>query len=190
MKETWTGTSGLQYNVVRSVNGGPYTALVSATTKTGITKPGRIGNRPQFGVQSDNGAGTRSAFALGPRFAIEGHQQTEFSFSSGWSTVSVSGAYGGSVARTSSLNATASLSFTGREVGLVMTTGTTYGSVKVLVDGVLAATVNTSTTSGSQLREIVFRKAFPSVGTHTIQVVNKATSGHPQADLDGLIVLH
>ena len=190
VKETWTGTSGLQYNVVRSLNGGPYTAVVSATTATSVTKRAPIGSQPQFGVQSVDGSGTRSAFALGPQFAIEGHQQTEFSFSSGWSTVSVSGAYGGSVARTTSLNATATLSFTGREVGLVMTTGAAYGSVKVFVDGVLAATVNNHTASGTKLREIVFRRGFASVGTHTIKVVNQATSGHPRADLDGLIVLH
>ena len=190
VKETWTGTSGLQYNVVRSLNGGPYTAVVSGTTATNVTKRVPIGSRPQFGVQSVDGSGTRSAYALGPQFAVEGHQQTEFSVSSGWSTVSVSGAYGGSVARTTSLNATATLNFTGREAGLVMTTGTAYGSVKVLVDGVLVATVNNHTASGTNLRKIVFRKGFSSVGTHTIKVVNQATSGHPRADLDGLIVLH
>jgi hypothetical protein len=191
VKETWTGTSGLQYNVVRSLSGGPYTAVVSATSATTLTKSAPIGSSPQFGVQSDDGSGTRSAFALGPRFAIEGHQQTEFSFSSGgWSTVSVSGAYGGSVARTTSLNATATLSFTGRDAGLMMTTGTAYGSVKVFVDGVLAGTVNNHTASGTKLRAIVFRKGFAGVGRHTIQIVNQATSGHPRADLDGLIVLH
>src|SRR5205807_1557839 len=104
--------------------------------------------------------------------------------------VSVSGAYGGSVARTTSLNAAATMSFTAREAGLVMTTGAAYGSVKVFVDGVVAATVNNHAASGTKLREIVFRKGFASVGTHTIKVVNQATSGHPRADLDGLIVLH
>jgi hypothetical protein len=190
VKETWTGTSGLQYNVVRSLNGGPYTAVVSATTATSVTKRAPIGSRPQFGVQSDDGSGNRSAFALGPRFAIEGHQQTDFSLSSGWSTVSVTGAYGASVARTTSLNATATLSFTGREAGLVMTTGASYGSVKVFMDGALVATVNNHTSSGTKLRRIVFRTGFASVGTHTIKVVNQATSGHPRADLDGLVVLH
>jgi hypothetical protein len=190
VKETWTGTSGLQYNVVRSLTGGPYTAVVSGTSATTITRSAPIGSSPQFGVQSDDGSGTRSAFALGPRFAIEGHQQSEFSFSSGWSTVSVSGAFGGSVARTTSPNATATLSFTGRDAALVMTTGTAYGSVKVFADGVLAGTVNNHTASGTKVRAIVFRKGFAGVGRHTIEVVNQATSGHPRADLDGLIVLH
>jgi hypothetical protein len=190
VEETWTGTSGLQYNVVRSLNDGPYTAVVSATSANSVTKRAPIGSRPQFGVQSVDGSGARSAFALGGRFTLQGHQQTQFSFSSGWSTVSVSGAYGGSVARTTSLNATATASFTGRDAGLVMTTGTAYGSVKVFVDGVLVGTVNNHTGSGTKLREIVFHKGFTSAGTHTIQVVNQATSGHPRADLDGLIVLN
>jgi Beta-galactosidase jelly roll domain len=94
------------------------------------------------------------------------------------------------VARTTSLNATATASFTGRDAGLVMTTGTAYGSVKVFIDGVFAGTVDNHTGSGTKLREIVFHKGFTSAGTHTIQVVNQATSGHPRADLDGLIVLN
>jgi hypothetical protein len=189
VNETWTATSGLQYNIVRSLNGGPYTAVATATTAKSINNKVPIGSRPQYGVQSVDGSGARSAFAVGPQFAMQGHQQTEFSLSSGWSTASVSGAYGGTVARTTRLNATATLSFTGREAGLVMTTGTAYGSAKVFVDNVLAATVNNHTASGTQLRKIVFRKGFASVGTHTVKVVNQATSGHPRADLDGLIVL-
>jgi len=190
LKQTWTAApgSGISYNLIRSSTSGEFSSTAT-TTATQVMRNPAIKNQIQWGVQAINSSGQHSAFALGPRFTIEGHQETEFSYSSGWSNVSVSGSYGGTVKRTTAAGASATLTFTGREAALVMTTGSAYGSAKVLVDGTLVATVDNHTASGTQLRRIVVRKGFSAVGSHTIKVVNQATSSHPRTDLDGLVAL-
>ena len=66
---------------------------------------------------------------------------------------------------------------------------TTRGKVKVYVDGVLQATVDTYRSS-TQYRSVVWRQAYSSTVTKTIRIVVLATSGRPRVDLDAFVVIH
>lgn len=70
-------------------------------------------------------------------------------------------------------------------LGLVMAKGPSRGSADVYVDGVKVATVNTYSTT-VQNRVIVYDR-WMAEGTHTVKVVNLATSGHGRIDLDAVL---
>jgi hypothetical protein len=92
------------------------------------------------------------------------------------------------VRSTSTAGRWASYTFTGRSIALVTTRGVTRGKVRIYVDGVLQATVDTYR-SATQYRSIVWRKAYPSTVTKTIRVVVLGTGGRPRVDLDAFVVL-
>ncbi len=79
--------------------------------------------------------------------------------------------------------ASAPYTVTARSIALVTTKAASRGSVRVYVDGVLAATVSTYATT-TAYRSIAWQKTWSSAGTHTIRLVVVATAGHPRVDLD------
>jgi hypothetical protein len=69
-----------------------------------------------------------------------------------------------------------------------MPKGPTRGSVRIYVDGTLAATVSTYS-SKVQGRRVVWSKAFAASGTHTVRLVIAGTPGHARVDLDAFVIL-
>jgi hypothetical protein len=74
----------------------------------------------------------------------------------------------------------------GQHVGVVMPKGPDRGKAAVYVDGRRRATVDTFSRTRAH-RQIVW-EARLTRGSHTIKVVNLATSGHPRIDIDGLVL--
>jgi hypothetical protein len=64
-----------------------------------------------------------------------------------------------------------------------------YGSAKVYIDGVYAATVSLYRSS-SLSRALVYAKTWASNRTHTIKVVVVGTAGHPRVDIDAFVRLY
>jgi hypothetical protein len=95
---------------------------------------------------------------------------------------------GGAVKRSRSRGATATLTTTGREVGLVATTGPTQGRVTVYVDGRSAGTVDLRANATST-RRLVWTRHFATKARHTVRVVVQGTTGRPWVSLDGWTVL-
>ncbi len=105
-----------------------------------------------------------------------------------WRTTSCACASWGAMRNTSAKNA--SLTFTRSydrddHVALVMAKGPGRGKAAVYVDGIKVATVDTFANANVN-RVIVFDR-WMSAGTHTVKVVNLATSGHPRIDLDAML---
>ena len=113
---------------------------------------------------------------------------TAVRYSSPWSRSTSSRHSGGSARYTSTSGRSASYTFTGRAIALVTTRGTTRGKVRIYVDGVLQATVDTYRSS-AQYRSVVWRRAYPSTVTKTVRIVVLATGGRPRVDLDAFAVL-
>lgn len=132
-----------------------------------------IRTRPN--VVHENGA---SAYeAEGPRPAM-------FTYSGNWSAQRGRFASGGRPVRTKQAGASITFQASG-EVGLVMAKGPARGRAAILVDGVRVSTVDTYAETNSN-RIIVWTRDLPP-GTHTIQIRNLATTGHPRIDFDALI---
>ena len=116
------------------------------------------------------------------------HQQTAASYTGTWKTSTCLCFSGGTDTETSASGASASYKFTGNLIQLVSAMGSTRGSFKVYIDGVYKTTISTYITNPNRNAVIVWQRAFSSVGTHTLKIVNVATSGHPRIDVDAFVV--
>ena len=86
----------------------------------------------------------------------------------------------------STLGATATITTNRTRVGLVMSKGPGRGRADITVDGAKVATIDTYAAT-TQNRIIVWTRDLGS-GSHTVQIKNLATSGHPRIDLDAVLV--
>lgn len=108
-------------------------------------------------------------------------------YSAGWSLSHCTCWSGGTTHKTSTAGASATITkdfpTAGMRVGLVMERGPGRGRFKVLVDGVLRATVDTFRASARH-RVVVWSSSIATTGTHTVKIVNLGTGGRPRIDLD------
>jgi len=116
------------------------------------------------------------------------YQETAATYTGSWLTSTCTCYSGGTDKKTTAAGASASFKFTGNLIQFVSEEGSTRGSFKVYIDGVYKTTVSTHITTPNQNAVIVWQKSFTSVGTHTLKIVNVATSGHPRIDVDAFIV--
>jgi serine protease len=115
------------------------------------------------------------------------HQESSATYSGSWTAASCACFSGGSTKRTSAANAAATFTFTGTRVAFVSERGPTRGSFRVVLDGATLTTVNADATS-VQNAVVLWRHTFAARGTHTLKLVNLATSGHPRFDVDAFVV--
>jgi len=99
-----------------------------------------------------------------------------------WGTSHFRGFSAGTTRFNSTAGARAAFQVDGGPVAVVMEKAANRGSAKILVDGVLRATVDTSSPT-TMHRQVVWQALLPA-GRHTVKVVNSATAGHPRIDLD------
>ena len=97
-------------------------------------------------------------------------------------------AFGGVVHQASRAGSAVRYTFTGHSVAWIAERGPGYGKARVYIDGALASTVDLGQATPAS-RQFVFRKAWPSMGTHTIRIVVEGTVGRAPVNLDGFAVL-
>jgi hypothetical protein len=187
----WTAssTTGATYELQESVNGGQWTG-VSLSSSAALKSPSLSvyqGNSYDFQVRA-KANGCNSGWTVMAPLTTDGFQETSPSYLGTWSRLAYANAWGGATKFTKAANASASLTFTGRNVAWITSMGTGHGSAQIFVDGTLVKTVSTYATANKD-RQLLFRYGFPSSAQHTIKVVNLATSGHPRIDIDGFAVL-
>jgi hypothetical protein len=178
----WTqGTChpGAIYAIGQSVDGGPFTPISSGTALS--AEPSLyVGHTYRF--RTDCGG----AAALGPAFTLNGRQEGAATYSGTWHSTAFAGAWGGTARYTTAKGAAARFTCVCQGLAWVADEDSHHGAARVYVDGVLRATVNTRN-PGKRNRVVVFRAGWPAMGTHTIRIVNVATSGHPRLTVDGFI---
>src|SRR5690606_19242186 len=106
-----------------------------------------------------------------------GEENPAIGWAGRWSRAQHPGYAGGSVAWSTSKNASATLTFTGRSITWLGPVGPTRGSARVYLDGVLVDTVNQYARSYAP-RRTLFTKDFGAAGKHTLRVVVAGTPGH------------
>jgi hypothetical protein len=114
-----------------------------------------------------------------------GSDPSMFTYSGKWSTATVTYASGGRQKWTKQAGASVTFQAAG-EVALVMAKGPGRGQAAIFIDGVRVSTVDTRAATNSN-RIIVWTRDLPS-GTHTIQIRNLATAGHPRIDFDAIVL--
>jgi hypothetical protein len=113
-------------------------------------------------------------------------------YSAHWSISHCTCFSGGTTHWTSAKNASVTfrtakpLDASGIDLALIMAKAPDRGSAAVYVDGVKKATINTYSKTKIN-RVIAYQILLPGTATHTVKIVNLATSGHPRIDLDATI---
>lgn len=119
-------------------------------------------------------------------FQLTGYQQTSATYTGKWTTTTFVGAWGGTATYSTAKNASATFTCDCDGIALVTDGASTHGSAQVYIDGVLKATINTQSSTNTN-RVVIFKDGWSTDATHTIKIVNLATSGHPRISIDGLI---
>jgi arylsulfatase A-like enzyme len=105
---------------------------------------------------------------------------------------SMTGAFDGTVTTLTGVGAQATFSFTGRKVGVLLGRGPTSGRANVLVDGVLAKTVDLYLAT-TRAGELVWTWTSPTIGPHVVTVVwtgrKNISSGGTAVGVDGVVAI-
>lgn len=211
MKVSWSGSdpngqsgSGItKYELQRSVNGGAWSGDLlqqepvppaAGGPATSTTFSFTLGTTYKFRVRAQDLAGNWSTWTEGPSFVTSGYNQghSSVTYPAGtWTRVESSGAYGGDLKYATASGARARFSFTGREVAWVAPKGPTRGRAEMWVDGTKVATLDLYSSTGQQ-RQVVFRRAWATSGSHALVVVltgtKNASSTNTRVDVDAFIV--
>lgn len=193
MQTTWVGTDSddtiASYQAQMRTNGGAWTDVsLSSQTATSLTVNISPGSTYNFQVRGTDSHGNVGAWTQGPPFILNGYQQGAATYTGTWKKQSLAGTWGGSVLWAKGANASASITFTGRNLAFVGTKGPGYGSATVYVDGAVWKTIDCHATT-LQKAQIIFRfsTGLFTNQTHTVKIVNLATAGHPRLDIDGFL---
>jgi len=194
MSVSWSATdagSGVKsFDVKRSKDGGAYERIASAITAASLNTTMTPGHTYKFKVRARDNVGNVSSWAASSTWHAGLTQQTTaaVTYTGTWSSESVSAFSAGSAKYATAASASATYSFSGRSVAWVTRLAPTSGAVQVYVDGVLAATVDTTAASTSE-RVVVFSKSWSSYGAHKIKLVVVGTTDRPRADIDAFAVI-
>jgi hypothetical protein len=105
--------------------------------------------------------------------------------STGWSRIKASNAFGGYRAVTTKPGASATFTFTGREVGWVARLASNAGSVTVEPDGMDPAPIDLHRKRTTP-RRIAFTATYPTNGDHSLSITSQTSA---KVDVDAFVVL-
>jgi hypothetical protein len=166
----WLTGSGERNPALWSSFSRTYVARVMAIMKTGYGRRRPWPPEPTSWIDA-TGHRIRERAAI----AYRGH----------WSTARYSAYAGRQVKYATSTGAAATMQFTGTGIAWIGPVGPTRGAARVYVDGKYVTTVNLRR-STFHARIVLFSRAFPAGGTHTIRIA-VSSSGRPVA-IDELVV--
>jgi hypothetical protein len=189
---SWTGTdatSGVNhYNLYESKDGGAWTSFATSTTPT-VNKTLAPGHTYRFRDTGTDNAGNTSNVKAGATYTLSLVQEngSAVKYSSGWKRQALAGANGGDVDYASVKGNTATLTFTGAQVGWMSTEGTSRGAATVQLDTGTPVTINTN--NSKVLTAEIVDVVQAANGSHKLVIKLLGTAGHPRVDVDAFVIL-
>jgi hypothetical protein len=189
---TWTASdagSGLvSFVISRSVDGGAPTTVANLGAAARSLTTTMAPNRSYaFSVRAIDAAGNDTTASASLRPVLFSESTALGSYAGTWRSMAYSNAIGGKMRYATTIGASTTFRFTGREVALVAPVGPTRGTVKVYLDGVYKATVSLYATT-LRARQLVLDYAWPTSARHTIKLVLAGPSGRSRVDIDSWLV--
>jgi hypothetical protein len=117
---------------------------------------------------------------------IYDNKNVGFVYSSGWSDVVESHAYGGSFKLTQTVGSSVTFKFTGQKFSVIYKTGPLFGKMDVYVDGKLVGTINQYTSTATFQKKWSYGGTL-TTGTHTLKLVYSSPSG-ARASVDAVSI--
>ena len=188
-----SGSGLVRYHASKSIDDGDFTSI-STTLSSNIVKVNVLpGHHYFFAMRAVDRAGNVSLWeryvAQASLTAIQ-QSSSRAVYRGPWTTSTSTTWWGGSAKGSTTAGATASLTFTGRQVAWIALKAPNRGKAQVYIDGVLRGTVDLYAPSLLKQR-VAWRSSWgPSspTNTHTIRIKVLGTVGRPKVDIDGFIV--
>jgi len=193
VKVTWSGSdsgTGIwRFELQQQTDDGAWLPLPPVRTATTRTINLATGHDYQFRVRAIDGSGNVSSWRYGRQFALKGFSESSsrITYHRVWKPSSSSDWWGGAAKYSTVAGASATLTFTGREIVWVSGTGSDRGNARIYVNGVLVHSVDLRLLPARAT--IVFRMAWSTTARRTIRIVVQETPGPNRVDLDGLVVM-
>ncbi len=189
---SWEGSDGagsgiVHYDLQSQRNGGAWVTVPSSDVPH-VARSLKLGHSYRYRVRATDRAGNVGTWVVGKAVVPELVQgsSARVRYSKGtWHTQVIAKASGGSTRWSSSAQARATFTFTGRAVAWVTSTGTKHGRVNVYVDGVLRGEVDLRHDFKQWMR-VLFSTSWGTRGTHTIQL--RSSSPGLRIDVDAFVV--
>jgi hypothetical protein len=155
-----------------------------------VSRTFRVGTAYAVSARVADAAGNWSDWSAPPPFRARVVQDSSRSVvrRGTWTRYFSLGMSGGTTRAAKDRGASVGLTFTGRAIAVVMPCGPTRGKARIMVDGLLAATVNTYHSTPLP-RRVAFAKTWSGSGPHTVSVVVVGTGSHPRVDVDAFLVI-
>jgi serine protease len=191
---SWSATDAsgiLAYYARVSVNGANWTPVtLPSATATSAVFDLTPGASYTFQVAARDKVGTWSAYKNGPTFTptliAENHAAIRYSTSfirSAWAP-----AIGGYVSVSGTTGASATVTFTGRNIAWIGTKATNRGQADLWLDGTYLGRIDLYSATTSPATVLYSRNVTTGV-THTLQIAVVGTAGRPKLDVDGFAIL-
>ena len=114
-----------------------------------------------------------------------GERSSQIAYRMTWSTATFSGYAGDHVRYAKATGASATITFTGKGIAWIGPLGPTRGRARIFIDGRAVTTIDLRR-STFRARALLYAKAFPSGGKHTMKIV--VTSSDRPVAIDEIIV--
>ena len=105
-----------------------------------------------------------------------------------WIGATSTSAYKSTVSGSTQAGARLTLTFTGRGVAVVGSTGPNRGKANIYIDGVAISSISTRSRTNHS-RRVLFMRYLPAGGTHTITFESTGAWATPLVRLDAFVVL-
>jgi hypothetical protein len=185
------GVGVATYELEKSTDGGgSWTTLSSSIAGTVFPTTVAASGTVRFAVRATDRAGNTGDWAEGVDVTPSLVQTSSgVTYKGTWSTSSGSAYSGGSTRYSSMAGASATFSFTGRSIAIVMTRATARGRIRVYVDGSSSYTTVDCYGAATSNRVQVWQKTWSTSGPHKVRIVVVGTSGRPRVDFDAISLI-
>jgi serine protease len=193
-KISWSATDAngiLAYYARVSVNGGAWTALTLPTaTSTSAVFDLTPGASYTFQVAARDKVGNWSAYRNGPTFTptLIAENHASIWNSASFIRTAYAPAIGGYVSVSGTTGASATVTFTGRNIAWIGTKATNRGQADLWLDGAYLGRIDLYSAT-TKPATVLYSLNVTAGVTHTLQIGVVGTSGRPKLDIDGFAIL-
>jgi hypothetical protein len=193
MTVSWTASdaqSGLDYfRLQQKVDAGRWSTTSTVTGKS-TTRNFSVGPRYSYRVAGYDKAGNAAGWQTGLPSRVNRYAETSsvIEYAGTWTSSSSSTADGGTTKYTTSADAGATITFTGKAFGWVAPMSSTRGRAEIWIDGNYVEDVDTNNSTTAP-RVIVYSVSWAASGPHTVEIRNLPTSTRQRIDIDAILIV-
>lgn len=172
---------------VKQNQGGVWQTLLLDTTATSTLYTGTPGNTYYFKLTARDKAGNMKTITKQTVLPYDCADPSVV-YTGSWTLSNLAGRFLNTIHKTTAAGDTALLTFTGKQVALIADKSSQGSNIEIRIDGG-SPTYKSLYSASFKKRQVIYASPTLSYASHTITIRNLATSGRPEANVDGIGVL-